>query len=188
MDIEQIKEKVQAQLSENRYSHTLRVTEVAIDLAKVYGASEEKVYYAALLHDYLKEMPIDELEQMIRHSSKTIDVLDYHHALWHGPAAAIYIQNEFHLRDPSIVQAIRYHTTGRPDMDRIEQIVFIADYIEPARSFAGIEDIRETAYTNIEEAIRMALGNTIMHLIKQGALVYPKTMEAYNAYTMKLIK
>ncbi len=187
MDIEQVKNIVQNQLSEERYAHTLRVTEVALELADIYRASKEKVQYAAMFHDYLKEIPINELKKMIQTCHGSTDVLEYHPALWHGPAAAIHIHEEFKMTDSSILRAIKYHTTGRSNMDLVEQIVFIADYIEPARSFPNIDKIRKAALTNIEEAIRMALANMIIYLIHQGALIYPKTMEAYNAYTRKLL-
>lgn len=185
MDMKEMKKQIKHQLSEKRYAHTLRVTEVALELAEVYDAPAKKVHKAAMLHDYLKEKSAKKLAKIIRESGESVDVLSYHDSLWHGPAAAIVVQDDFAVTDPSIIHAIRYHTTGRAEMDLVEQIVFIADYIEPARSFSGIEDIRKLAYTDIEEAIRMALARTMIHLIKRGASLHPKTVSAYNAYTKK---
>lgn len=182
MDIEQIKHKVKKNLSEKRYLHTLRVTELARQLARTYGASEIHVQKAALIHDYLKETPNHELQSIIESTDDPLDILAYHPVLWHGPAAAIIAEKEFDIHEPSIIEAVRYHTTGRAQMDLIEEIVFIADYMEPARSFPGIEEVREAATKSIEQAISLALGNSIRYLIHQKATIHPQTFQAYNAY------
>lgn len=185
MDIDQIKHKVKKNLSEKRYLHTLRVTELARQLARTYGASEILVQKAALIHDYLKETPNHELRAIIESTDDSLNILAYHPVLWHGPAAALIAEKEFGIEEPAIIEAVRYHTTGRLQMDLVGEIVFIADYMEPARSFPGIEDVREASKKSIEEAISLALGNSIRHLIHQKAIIHPQTFQAYNAYISK---
>lgn len=182
MDIEQIKYNVKEQLSEKRYLHTLRVMKVALQLAKQYGVSLEKVQQAALIHDYLKEASPQELKMIIKTSNEQKDMLDYHSVLWHGPAAATITPATFGVTENEVIDAIRYHTTGRPCMGDVEKIVFIADYIEPARSFPGVDEVRLVAKQSLEEAIRKSLSNTITHLIQQRSTIHPLTFAAYNYY------
>lgn len=185
MDIMQIKNKVKSNLSERRYLHTLRVAELAKKLAVTYGVSVGCVEKASLIHDYLKETSNEGLKHIIESSNEQTEILNEHPILWHGPAAASIAEKEFGITNHSILQAIRYHTIGRPEMDLVEQIVFIADYMEPARTFPGIEDVRSASEKSLEEAILLALGNTIIHLIKKGASIHSMTFMAYNAYLLK---
>lgn len=182
MDIQQIKEKVQQNLSEKRYMHTLRVSELAKQLAEQFGVEVDQVEKAALIHDYLKETPNEQLHQYIASANDPAQVLNAHPILWHGPAVAEIATDTFGITDQSIIEAVRYHTTGRPHMNAVEEIVFIADYMEPARSFPGIEDVRNAAEESIEQGIAIALGNTITHLVSQRAKIHPLTFKAYNAY------
>lgn len=182
MDIQEIKTKVQQNLSEKRYMHTIRVCELAKRIAEKTDVSIEEVEKAALIHDYLKETPKEKLQQYIASTNDPAQVLNAHPILWHGPAAAEIATDEFGITNQRIMDAIRYHTTGRPHMNAVEEIVFIADYMEPARSFPGIEDVRNAAEKNIKQGIALALGNTIIHLVRQSVKVHPLTFEAYNAY------
>lgn len=186
MDIEQIQRKVKNNLSEKRYLHTVRVAKLAKELALTYGAQIDAVEKAALMHDYLKETPNNELKQIIETAKVPQAILSEHPILWHGPAVAAIAETEFGITNESIIQAVRYHTTGRPQMDLIEEIIFIADYMEPARSFPGIEHVRHAAKESLEQAILLALTNTIIHLIKQGGSIHPMTFLAYNAYVSEL--
>lgn len=182
MDIQQIKEKVQQNLSEKRYLHTLRVRQLAKQIAEKCDVNVTQVEKAALIHDYLKETPNEQLKQYIASANDPDQILTAHPILWHGPAAAEIAPNEFGITDQHIIDAIRYHTTGRPHMSVVEEIVFIADYMEPARSFPGIEDVRNATEESIEKGIACALGNTITYLVRQHAKIHPLTFGAYNAY------
>jgi predicted HD superfamily hydrolase involved in NAD metabolism len=84
------------------------------------------------------------------------------------------------VTDPEILQAVRYHTTGRAGMSLLEKVVCVADYIEPNRNFPGVEDIRSLAEQDLNEALAVALGGTIRFLIEQRKTVYPLTLIAYN--------
>ncbi len=107
-------------------------------------------------------------------------MLDYNAELWHGPVASILIQERFDIHDEEIVLAVRYHTSGRENMSLLEKVVCLADYIEPSRQFPGVEEIREIAEQDIDEALRLALDGTIQFLIKKKMKIYPLTMIARN--------
>ena len=77
------------------------------------------------------------------------------------------------------------HTTGDRDMTLLDKIIFLADYIEPNRNFDGVEDLREAAYKNLDEAVIMALDETIKYVIDKGQLLYQKTVIARNDMIIK---
>src|SRR5690625_3653160 len=94
--------RIKPHLTRARYEHTLRVADTAIELAGVYGESEEKAELAALFHDYAKYRPIEELKHWIIKSNLPKDLLDYHHELWHGPVGSILIEYEHGIQDSII--------------------------------------------------------------------------------------
>lgn len=168
-----------------RYEHTLRVVETAEKLASKYGADMEKVVLAATFHDYAKLFPINELKEIISNAQIDPQLLDFHPELWHGPAGAVLVREEAGIKDEDILNAIRYHTTGRKGMSLLEKIIYIADYIEPGRKFKGLDEVRMLAETDLNEALKKSLGNTIKFLIDKSVPVFPDTIEAYNEMVIK---
>lgn len=178
-------EIVKKQLTEHRYQHTLGVMETAISLAKRYGADEKKAELAAIFHDYAKFRPKEEMKQIILAQNMPNDLLAYNSELWHAPVGAYLVQTEAGIHDEEILNAIRYHTSGRSDMTLLEKIVYVADYIEPGRIFPGVEDVRELAQHDLDEALIQALKNTVQFLLKKNQPIYPATIDTYNALIMK---
>jgi len=179
-DREALLAQVRAQMHEKRYQHTLGVAESARRLAERYGADPKKAELAGFVHDYCKCWPVERMRQILIRHDYPQDLLHGEKELWHAFAGAIVIQSELGITDPEVLQAVRYHTTGRPGMSLLEKVVCVADYIEPNRSFPGVEQIRELAGKNLDEALAAALGGTIRFLIEQRKTVYPLTLEAYN--------
>lgn len=107
-------------------------------------------------------------------------LLEFHHELWHAPVGAYLVRIEAGISDEEILQAIRYHTTGNKDMNTLDKIIFVADYIEPGRKFQGVEEVRHVANESLEQAVIMALKNTIKFLLDKNEAVYPDTLETYN--------
>lgn len=185
MDLEVAKKIVKEKLTNDRYEHTLRVCDTAVELAEIYKEDKEKIALASIFHDYAKCMSKDELKQWVKDFNLPNELLNYHHELWHGPVGAELVKRKYHMTDENIINAIRFHTTGRAQMNKFELIVFISDYIEPGRSFPGIEDVRKLAKENLESAAHQALKNTIHYLLDKNALIYPDTINAYNDLTKK---
>lgn len=180
-------ETVKRQLTKDRFEHTLRVAETGLHLAQLYGVSKEKTELAAIFHDYAKYRPAEELERWIK-TTKTLpkDLLNYHRELWHGPAGALLVERECGITDKDVLSAIHYHTTGRAAMSELEMIIFLADYIEPARNFPGVEEVRETAESDLVRACWIALKNTCKFLMEKQSTIYPDTFHAYNDFTNRL--
>lgn len=183
MDIEQIRQLIKEQLSPKRYEHTLRVKETAVKLAKQYDIDEYDVAIAALFHDYAKDMDEAHLQSLIKQYQLPRDLLDYDPELWHGPVAAKLVELQYNIKNEAIYNAIYYHTTAKAEMGLLELIIFVADYIEPARKFPGVDAVRKDARQNITIAARNALKNTIMFLLSKDVTIHPHTFLAYNDLT-----
>ncbi len=179
---EMILEKVSGAMSEKRFTHVLGVEKAAIELAERYGADFEKVSLAALLHDYAKEQAEGEMLDLIISENLDLDLTQYGSSIWHGPVGAILARREFNIEDEEILDAIAHHTIGAPKMTLVEQIIFVADYIEPNREFDGVEKARKLAETSIEEAVRYEIKETIRHLLTEEKKIYPKAIDSYNAW------
>src|SRR5699024_12548418 len=99
------------------------------------------------------------------------DLLTFPPELWHGPVGALLMEQEQGITERRVLNAIRYHTTGRAGMTTCDMIIFLADYIEPARDFPGVDNVRKAAQRDLCEATWLALRNTIRHLIDKQAMV-----------------
>lgn len=189
MTKEEMLHSVRQQLTEERYRHTLGVVDCAVNLAEQYGADPRQAEVAAIFHDYAKYRDKEEMKNIIlQQASIPNDLLVYHHELWHAPVGAYLVEREVGITDKGILDAIRYHTTGRAGMSTLEKVVCLADYIEPGRNFPGVEKIRTLSLDSLDQALTVALYNTIQFLEKQGQNVYPLTIEAYQYLAEELAK
>ncbi|MEH7093794.1 bis(5'-nucleosyl)-tetraphosphatase (symmetrical) YqeK [Neobacillus vireti] len=177
---------VKIQLTEHRYQHTLGVMETSISLAEKYGADVKKAEIAAIFHDYAKFRSKDEMKEIIQSQGLPQDLLLFNTELWHAPVGAYLVEKEAGVRDLEVLDAIRYHTSGRPNMTLLEKVIYLADYIEPGRHFPGVEEVREIAKENLEKALVKAIQNTILFLMKKNQTIYPETFYTYNDLIQKL--
>ncbi len=106
---------VKQQLTEHRYIHTIGVMNTAIELAERFGADSKKAETAAIFHDYAKFRPKEEMKQIIGREKMPAHLLDHNPELWHAPVGAYLVQREAGVQDEDILDAIRYHTSGRAD-------------------------------------------------------------------------
>jgi len=180
MEREEALSIVKKQITEHRYLHTLGVADTAVVLAKQYGADVEKAELAAIFHDYAKFRPKEEMREIIRNQGMPQDLLQFNAELWHAPVGAYLVEKEVGITDRDILDAIRYHTTGRPGMTTLEKVIYLADYIEPGRHFPGVEEVREMAKANLDRALIKSIQNTIVFLLKKNQAVYPNTFYTYN--------
>ncbi len=171
---------VKEQLRPKRYEHTVRVTDTAISLARHYKLDVKKIEIAAIFHDYAKYRNPNEMKRWVLSEQLPQDLLEYGPELLHGPVGSIMIEKEVGIKDPEIQSAIYYHTTGKRNMSLFDQIIFIADYIEPGRSFPGVEEVRSVVYHDINKACWLAARNTIEFLMEHEQPIYPDTFQLYN--------
>jgi predicted HD superfamily hydrolase involved in NAD metabolism len=188
MNRELMIEAVQLQMPAKRWIHVQGVMLSAVKLAQQYGADVEKAELAALLHDYCKFWPVDRQAQVLMDNGMAEDLLENDKQLWHGPAAACFVRNEFGIEDEEVLDAIRYHTSGRVNMTLLDKIICLADYIEPGRDFPGVDKIRKKAENSLEKALIAGFDSTIEFLISKKQKIYPLTILARNARIEEISK
>jgi predicted HD superfamily hydrolase involved in NAD metabolism len=172
-------------LPEKRFIHTLGVLETAILLAEKYGANRKKAELAAIFHDYAKYRPVTEMRSIVSEQKMSHTLLTYGRELLHAPVGAYLVKKEVGIEDEEVLDGIRFHTTGRANMTLLEKIIYLADYIEPNRSFIGVEEVRLLAKNDLDEALLTAISNTIQFLVKKQQPVFPDTLAAYNHLILK---
>ena len=185
MEFQEIKDRVKEILPEKRYEHTLRVVEVAKHLAKVHGANEEKAALAALVHDVCKPMDEELMKKYVILHNLDVKLLDYPVEVLHGPVGSAFIEEEFGIADEEVKLAVANHTFGRKHMTLLEKIIFIADYIDPARKHPHLNEVTEVAEYDLDEAVRLAAKYTLVYLIDNDERIYPSLLECYNYYNIK---
>ena len=178
--VEQLEQTVVSLLKPNRVNHVLGCRQTARELALLYGADPVAAERAALLHDITKALdgPLQltlcreygiNLDDFSANNPKTL------HALT-GSLVAERIFGE----SPEVVAAIRSHTTGKADMNTLEKIIYVADYMEPNRNFDGVEQLRHLAYTDLTGALRLGLEMTLSLLQQQGKEISPESQQALD--------
>lgn len=175
-------EKLRAALKESRFQHVLRVEQTARKLAQQNGVDQEKTSIAALCHDYAKERPDTDFIAEIKAKQLDSRLLNYGNAIWHGVVGAELVKDELGVWDEDILNAIRHHTTGAPVMSRLEQVIYMADYLEPGRDFPGVKKARILTAANLGAGVAYQTKHTLAYLVANDKPVYPKTIETYNAW------
>lgn len=181
MNLKALKTALKARLQNKRYEHSVNVMETAVNLARLHGADKNKAAVAGLLHDYAKNMSPEELRSAALQLNLELDpVVSRHMLLAHGPVGAALVERDLGVTDPSVLNAICYHTYGRAGMDLLEKIIYLADFIEPGRKFKGAEELRRLAQVDLDKAVLMALESSIGYLIGSDRLMHPNTLYARN--------
>lgn len=181
MTTDEYKAVIRERLSDYRYHHSVCVAKEAVRYAKRYGADEKKAEIAGLLHDITKEMPPEEQLELIKKCKYEMsEVQQNAPKLWHSVSGSLYVQEYLDIEDEDIINAIRYHTTGRKNMSLLEKIVFLADFTSEERDYEDVDVIREKAESSMREGIIYGLQFTIRKLAKKGLPISEDSVDAYN--------
>ncbi len=176
-------------LKQSRYEHTVGVAYTAANLAMRYEASMEDALVAGLLHDNAKYVIDSELIRLCEENHLVISELERKNPyLLHSKAGAVLARLKYDIRNEDILNAITYHTTGRPGMTVLEKIIFVADYIEPNRRIIpNLDAIRREAYINLDRTVAMILSNTLAYLMKTKKKedIDQATIDSYDYYKLK---
>jgi len=184
INFKKIRKLLEESLDEERFEHTLGVAKTAALLACIYDFDSDKAYLAGLLHDCAKNIPHKEKIKKCEKNGFDISECEYENpSLLHAKCGAIVAKENYNINDKEILNAIISHTTGRPNMSMLEKIVFIADYIEPGRkSIPGLQEIRKTAFENIDKCIYLILLNTLEYLKTSAKSIDPNTQYTLDFY------
>ena len=178
LPMEELQKVVVDLLNPNRVRHVLGCRDTAVALAEKWGADPVDAGRAGLLHDITKALdgPLQLtlcgaygklLDDFSRKYPKTL------HALT-GSLVAERIFGE----NRAVVSAIESHTTGKANMNLLETIIYVADYMEPNRDFPGVEALRTLAFADIRGALKLGLEMTMEHLKDQGCEISPASRDA----------
>lgn len=166
-----------AQEKPARAEHSRRVCLLATGMASRYGLDETKTLVASALHDVSKNLAPDHpwLKGFVPPKDVPAPVM-------HQYSGAYVLEHSFGVRDEDILNAVRYHTSGRPGMSTLEKVVYLADLLEPARDFAHIGELRELFKKDLDRCMYLSLRYETEHLVEKGTPIYPLTLQAYNYY------
>ena len=168
-------------LDHRRIPHVLGTEQEAIHLAERWGADVDKARRAALLHDCTKKLSLPEQLAAAERFRVPLDGMERQELkLLHAKTGAGIAETVFGT-DAEITNAIRWHTTGRAHMTLLEKVIYLADYIEPTRSFPGVEALRKACYEDLDAGLLLGLEMTIQEMEARGAPIHPKTLEARDA-------
>lgn len=176
--------ELESELAYGRFVHTLNVACTAANLAMCYGADIDQADAAGLLHDCAKCMNLGKMLKLCDKAGLELSEFEKNSAsLLHSKAGAVLAASKYGIIDEDILNAIRYHTTGRPGMSLLEKIIFVSDYIEPGRDSApNLPLVRKLAFESIDDCVLQILKDTLGYLGTTGAEVDPMTQKTYDYY------
>lgn len=191
-NLAKLRKEMEQRLERKRYGHTLGVAYTAANLAMVHGVDVEKALIAGMLHDCAKCMSHHKQISLCKKSRIQLSEIETEERspLLHAKAGSCLARKKYGITDEEILQAISYHTTGRPHMSPLEKIIYIADYIEPGRerakrSYADIQNlqqVRRMAYRDLDETLCKILSDTLDYLSRKGGKIDSMTRDTYDYY------
>ena len=165
-------------LKPSRVPHVLGTEETAAQLAARWGVDEESARRAALLHDCTKLFNREQHLDFCRQNNIETDEMEQREEqLLHAKTGAALAATVFGVSD-EVSRAIRFHTTGKADMTTLEKIIYLADYIEPTRSFCDLSEVRRLAMEDLDSAVLMSCTMSVENLEKKGGIIHPNSIEA----------
>ncbi len=170
-EVRKMQEKCRLALNIERYRHTMAVVREAARLAERYGVDAGQARIAALLHDCAKCMDKGLLRVL---AGDDCDIP----AVLHAFAGAVVAQNDYGVRDPAVLRAIRLHSTGEAGMSRLAMLTYLADITEHTRAFPGVAALRAAVEEGLVAGMRHALSHTLARLSDRGLVVHPATERA----------
>ncbi len=188
-NLQALQEEMKKVLKPSRYEHTLGVAYTAANLAMRYETSIEDALIAGLLHDNAKYVRDEDMIRICEENHLEISELERKNVyLLHSKVGAVFARDQYGIQNEDILNAIIYHTTGRPGMTTLEKIIFVADYIEPNRKMIpNLGLIRREAYIDLDKTVELILSNTINYLLetKRKEDIDQATIDTYEYYKLK---
>lgn len=171
-----------------RFQHTLGVAFTSAAMAMRFDVPMLDAQIAGLLHDCAKCLSDEKLIKICEKNDISMTEVERKNPyLLHGKVGAFLANTEYEVEDQDILNAITYHTTGRPDMSALEKIVFIADYIEPSRKVQpGLDEVRKLAFMDLDAAVIRILHDTLTYLQGKSVEIDPMTQETYEYYLKEI--
>lgn len=185
VNVQAVKKELKNRLSEKRYLHSLAVSESARRLALRYQSDPEKAAFSGLVHDVCKDESKEKLLQMAKEFGIILTESErLCPKLWHAVVGAAYV-GRFFTDDSDIINAVRYHTTARPNMSLLEKIIYVADCVSADRTYPNVSKLRELSEKSLDSVIFEMTRITISELAESGFPLHRDTVDAYNQLCLK---
>lgn len=183
-DYNKIREQLKDTLDNKRYEHTLGVSYTAACLAMRYECNIQDAILAGLLHDCAKGLSDKKKLSICEKNDISFSKAEERNpSLLHAKVGAYIASTKYGVDNEEILNAIRFHTTGRPSMTLLEKIIYIADYMEPNRKQApNLDTVRTLAFQDIDKALVKILSDTLKYLAECNEETDPLTSETYEYY------
>ena len=180
LPMDRLEQVVIGLLNPNRVRHVLGCRDTAVELAKRWGADTVDAARAGMLHDVTKALdgPL-QLTLCRAYGTLLDDFSKKYPKTLHALTGSLVAERIFG-ENKAVVSAIRHHTTGKADMNVLEAIIYVADYMEPNRDFPGVEELRALAFSDLQAALKLGLEMTLVHLKNQGSEVSPESRQALD--------
>lgn len=186
--LQEINKDAKQILSEKRYIHSVGVMKKAEELAKKYGIDVNKARLTGLAHDIAKEMSKEEMLKYIKEHDSEIDEFEAEHmGLLHGKIGAEYCKEKYDFSE-DMQKAIKYHTTGKPEMDDLAKIIFIADKTEEGRTHIDFEKVAEKEEEGLNSLLLYVLNNSILYIMKKEKTMHLDTVITRNYFLSQIKK
>ena len=177
-----LRERAYKFLKPSRVPHVAGCEREAVKLAGRWGEDAGDAAEAGILHDITKKLTMPEQLKLAEKYGIVFDALERENIkLTHAITGAALSRELFGVTD-RVYDAIRWHTTGRPDMTKLEKIIYLADYVEPTRDFPGVEPLRELCYEDLDAAMALGLRMSLDELAAAGIEPHRDSVEAYRWY------
>lgn len=169
-------------LTEKRLAHTLGTEKMAVKLAELHGVDAASAQTAALLHDAYKCVSKAERQRLLeKYKIAPAGIDGFDTDLVHGAIAARAVKEDLGILDEDILNAIEFHTTGRPNMSPLEKIIYSADVVEENRSYDEADYLRECVYSDLNTGTYTIMNHVLRFLLESDAPIYETTVTAYNS-------
>lgn len=169
-------------IGSKRFFHSLGAMHYAIALADRYQENLVQASAAGLFHDCGRLPKIEQIEAEAKRRGVALPPEDrLHPKVWHALLSAHIAEHDFGIADGAVLRAIRVHPTGDAEMSRLDKIIFLADYVEPTRSFEGLNELRASAEQDLDGTFRSALEHKLRHIQSLGRPMHPRSLRALAA-------
>ena len=178
LPMEKLEQVVVALLKPSRVAHVLGCRDTAVAMARHWGADETDAARAGLLHDITKALDGPRQLTLAGECGIILTAFQQKYPKTLHALTGSLVADRLFGENRAVVEAIAHHTTGKADMNLLEKIIYVADYMEPNRDFPGVEKLRQLAFTDIDAALKLGLTMTLELLKQQGSEVSPESREA----------
>ncbi len=182
---EELYEEVKVKLSEKRFKHSEGVVKRAIEYAKVYNVDIETVKLVAISHDIAKELSDEENEKYIKEYNIEIDEVEKrNNNLLHAKIGSYICKNKYGFTQ-DMVNAVKFHTTGRENMSILEKIIYLADATEENRKYCSsfyVDLIKKDIDDGMFEVAKWVINS----LLERNMVIHLDTIRCYNFYNKNL--